>query len=280
MSTPTDSQRDELRALRARAYGPDADIGDDPAALARLQQLEAGERAAAPTSTPAPMVVEDTPDAATPAASTRPRVRGVADQPTAPDAAGDAAPPYAPESASFTDRPASGDGIPGAAAGLRHRWWRRHFPLLWAASVVAALVLGAALTLWTQSLDVGHIAVLHEDPDADWPTEVWGGPTDGALAFDSFHGLLVLSQPQPARGDGDISMPCIIVYSERNGAIDYASGTCGAGPFPATAAMIVDSSSPADLRDAFALGTSLQFVLDGDEVHVYAKGPELVARTP
>lgn len=30
----------ELRALRARAYGPDADIQDDPVALARLDELE------------------------------------------------------------------------------------------------------------------------------------------------------------------------------------------------------------------------------------------------
>jgi len=39
----------ELRDLRARAYGPDADIQDDPAALARLAELEARHaRAAAP----------------------------------------------------------------------------------------------------------------------------------------------------------------------------------------------------------------------------------------
>ncbi|MGC5173253.1 hypothetical protein ACLQ2Q_21640 [Microbacterium sp. DT81.1] len=37
---PSDAER-ELNELRARAYGPDPDIGSDPAALARLVELEA-----------------------------------------------------------------------------------------------------------------------------------------------------------------------------------------------------------------------------------------------
>jgi hypothetical protein len=41
---PTDADR-ELDELRARAYGPDADIAVDPAALARLRELEAAHRA-------------------------------------------------------------------------------------------------------------------------------------------------------------------------------------------------------------------------------------------
>lgn len=39
-SVPSDAER-ELAELRARAYGPDADIQTDPAALARLWELEA-----------------------------------------------------------------------------------------------------------------------------------------------------------------------------------------------------------------------------------------------
>jgi hypothetical protein len=39
-SVPSDAAR-ELAELRARAYGPDADIQTDPAALARLRELEA-----------------------------------------------------------------------------------------------------------------------------------------------------------------------------------------------------------------------------------------------
>lgn len=39
-SHPSDTER-ELRELRARAYGPDPEIGNDPEALARLSELEA-----------------------------------------------------------------------------------------------------------------------------------------------------------------------------------------------------------------------------------------------
>jgi hypothetical protein len=41
-------ERDELRALQRRAYGPDADIRSDPAALARLRVLEAAAARPAP----------------------------------------------------------------------------------------------------------------------------------------------------------------------------------------------------------------------------------------
>jgi hypothetical protein len=44
-SRPSDVER-ELDALRARAYGPEADIDADPAAMARLVELEAAHRAA------------------------------------------------------------------------------------------------------------------------------------------------------------------------------------------------------------------------------------------
>ena len=46
-SVPPDAER-ELAELRTRAYGPDADIQTDPAALARLRELEAAHRPRAP----------------------------------------------------------------------------------------------------------------------------------------------------------------------------------------------------------------------------------------
>lgn len=45
-----DDLRRELSTLRARAYGPDPDIHDDPAALTRLRELEELARGAAPVS--------------------------------------------------------------------------------------------------------------------------------------------------------------------------------------------------------------------------------------
>ena len=49
---------DELRMLRARAYGPAADILDDPDALARLRELEDRAQTPTPASTAADAVPE------------------------------------------------------------------------------------------------------------------------------------------------------------------------------------------------------------------------------
>ncbi|WP_203581406.1 hypothetical protein [Microbacterium hibisci] len=59
MSTPTESPLDELRALRERAYGRDADISDDPAALARLNELEALSAASKAVTTATVQDAED-----------------------------------------------------------------------------------------------------------------------------------------------------------------------------------------------------------------------------
>ena len=50
---PSDADR-ELDELRARAYGPDPDIDGDPAALARLRELEAAHRAEVESRADAP----------------------------------------------------------------------------------------------------------------------------------------------------------------------------------------------------------------------------------
>src|SRR4051812_12102505 len=50
----TADQEAELRELRARAYGPDADILDDPPALARLAELESAHLAERMMEEPVP----------------------------------------------------------------------------------------------------------------------------------------------------------------------------------------------------------------------------------
>lgn len=55
-SRPSDIER-ELDALRARAYGPEADIDADPAAISRLVELEAAHRAATAARAAAPVAV-------------------------------------------------------------------------------------------------------------------------------------------------------------------------------------------------------------------------------
>ena|GEM_PF-364081 len=317
MSTPTDSARDELRALRERAYGRDADIHDDPAALARLSELEEQAAAASaaviaatariatnggPARSTDPQILADAPGAA--ARGPLPQAR-LSPPPLAPDtvptngdrphsapagvdepvplAATDgetdaAALPAAPE-----DVAADGDDAAAeedSATAPARPWWRRRVPVLWAASVAAALLVGVGLTLLVQSLEAGRVGVLQVDPEADWPEQVWGGPTEDSLAFETFYGVSVLSQPQ-VTGDGtEGPVPCLIVFSGVGDNPSYLGGACGAGPFPAQAALVVGRQAPSELRDRFPEGTALQFVLDGSQVHVYAREPGLVQPTP
>jgi hypothetical protein len=293
MSTPTDSPQDELRALRARAYGPDADISDDPIALARLVELEDRERAADAAVREASSPVVDEPmDAADPGLRSGPEhAPPFAPAPVAPAVA---AMPGAGETLDATASPVDGSpggGIPdpdptpdaataaASATATRRPWWRRA-RVLWAASVVAALLAGAGLALWLQSVDSGHVAVLHPEPDAAWPTELWGSPTEGSRTFTPFHGMSVLVQLQDSGVEGQDRVPCLTVFSAVKGTINYGGGACGAGPFPASAAFVISAQSPKELREAFSEGTALQFVLVGDEVHVYAKGPGFRRPTP
>src|SRR6478609_4784199 len=79
--------RAELEVLRRRAFGPDADIHDDPAALARLIELEDLARPAvpsapaetAPTASESPEVAAPaaTPLEASPRLGVRPRLKAV-----------------------------------------------------------------------------------------------------------------------------------------------------------------------------------------------------------
>ena len=324
MSTPTDSSRDELAALRKRAYGPDADILDDPAALARLSELE--EQAAAASAANVAASARVSTNGGSPRGSAfdddeeAAALQAVAVPPSEEVDAAAAADPIAPdrdergslaEALSADDRtdgtvptpppvaagasagasgrvgPAAGSGSdagddvdPDAVENAPARPWWRRTPVVWAASVVVAMLVGVGLTVLVQSMEAGRVGVLGVDPDADWPEEVWGGPTEDSLAFESFYGLSVLSQPQ-VTGDGTQgAVPCLIVFSGVGDNPSYLGGACGAGPFPAQAALVVGRQAPSELRDRFAEGTALQFVLDGEQVHVYAREPGIVEPAP
>jgi hypothetical protein len=276
MPAPTDPAADELRALRARAYGPDADIHADPAALARLQELEAQNRsAAAPATeepTPLPLSEEAGTDAAGP--TTAPVDDVAADDPVPAPATADGDAPDAP--------PAPEDGILAPDAATEHPaatrpWWRRR-RALWAGSLVLAVLLGVGLTLAVEAMTSGKVATLGVDHDAEWPTDTFGERPPDALLFDEFHGLSVLSVGQAFGGSGD--QLCISVQSVPAGSTSVGAWGCGTVDFPAAAAFSVPGNAPQELRDAFPVGTSLKFVLDGDQVHVYAKGPGVRASQP
>ncbi|MEV4686572.1 hypothetical protein [Microbacterium sp. LWH3-1.2] len=311
MSTPTDSSRDELAALRERAYGLNADILDDPAALARLNELEEQAAAASAANIAALVARKRTSingasprrsavgaaNDAEPAAPTLPASEGTGaatgPDPTLPgrDKPGSPA-PAAPDAVNAdadtrgTDAADSGrdagdnvvgpdPGAEGGATASTRAWWRR-LPVLWAASVVAAVLAGVALTLLVQSMEAGNVGVLHVDPEVEWPEDVWAGETEDSFAFETFYGLTVLSQPQ-VTGDGTQGpVPCLIVFSGVGDNPSYLGGSCGAGSFPAEAVFIVGRQAPSELRDRFPVGTAMRFVLDGEQVHVYAREPSVV----
>lgn len=304
MSTPTDSSRDELAELRKRAYGRDADILDDPAALARLRELE--EQAAAASAANVAANARVSTNGGSPRRSASDDDEEVAEpQPLAlpaseeTDAAAAADPitsdrdaHRSPAEALSADAPAGGTDAAGSGSdagdvvdsdtveGAPARPWWRRTPVVWAASVVVAMLVGVGLTVLVQSMEAGRVGVLGVDPDADWPEEVWGGPTEDSLAFESFYGLSVLSQPQ-VTGDGTQgAVPCLIVFSGVGDNPSYLGGACGAGPFPAQAALVVGRQAPSELRERFDEGTALQFVLDGEQVHVYAREPGIVEPAP
>lgn len=275
MSSIADDPAEELRLLRERAYGRAADIHEDPAALQRLQELEDHERAtAAPLESPSAGEVDPETDAPSVDASL----------PAAMIGSDHAQPETVDDAYSGAETGTTAD------AGIREAgpvetpaskpWWKRRMPRVWAASLVAAIVLGVVLTLSAQALQAGKIAVLSADEDVEWPSQFWGDRTEGSLAFETFFGMSVISQPQQFGAGLDERVPCLTVFSGEGDNLMYAAGACGAGPFPATATFTVGIQSPAELRERFPDGTALQFVLEGSQVHVYARAPVLGDPTP
>lgn len=264
MSPPTEPPRDELRTLRERAYGPAADIHDDPAALARLHELEtqaAGRRRAPepPAGDGAETRVPEGVDAGTPA-------------PERAALAGDA-----PAPAPAPPREATAAAADRTTLSRDRPWWRRRTRVLWAGSLVAAMLVGAGLTLGVQALQSGRVASLLEDPDAEWPEQFGGPRPPDSRLFESFHGLAAVTGPDFFGSTGG-SQTCLYILDTGSGG--FAGGGCGAGPYAATVTVQVAFASPRELRERFPDGTALRFVLEEPYVHVYAHEPGAGEPTP
>lgn len=235
---------EELRALRVRAYGPHADIQNDPAALDRLRELELRRKAVSSTVTNDPK---------TPAAQ-------ASEQP----------------SSSVIDVVAVPQ-IPSRAST------RSRLPLLWGASVLVAVLVAILATGLTsrafiglteagsQQADATEVARLSVDPGVDLPQFLGGA---GAQAFTEFHGLRLVLAPDGYMGEYNDECLWLAMSADfENATDDSYSGQmftgCGANVFPATVAVKVTSDMPEELRDDFPEGTALQFVLESE-------GPEVV----
>jgi len=249
----------ELTSLRARAYGPGAGLVDDREALDRLAELEElslAERA------PTPPRSEET---------------------HAPDAAG--------EPVRGTDPEVSIDGVllgvdaeedpPEPRAPLI--WWtRRRIAAVGAFGLVAVIVAVAAISAaftYRLQADPREIAVLQIDPGAEWP-QMMGDRPEGSEIFEEFYGLRAFVQVNAPRLSAVDVCLSVIEASAVTGRSSYSNfyiGACGAGEFPATVSMLVNSTAPDELQERFPAGTSLQFILRGDEVAVLSAPPAPVA---
>ncbi|WP_251454564.1 hypothetical protein [Microbacterium sp. Marseille-Q6648] len=305
-----DSGVDELRMLRARAYGPNADIHDDEAALARLHELEDEARLMArPRMTDARPAAGGTARPTSPTAAPEDPLAafapllGEGHDSTSPDARS-STPAHAPsEIAAVGPRhpdtdpdpdPETGRTVDGAeptpSATDRNR---ESEPADHAGSASPARRRGVrSLTakrlglLWAVSL----IATALVASGVTLAITSTGAPQVALLSVnedDDWPDDLFGEKPPGAQRFDDFaglivvsvpgwgsteSAPCLYVLAPSSSQGTVSTGGCAAGEFPAAGALTVTGSTPSELRDRFRVGTSLQFVLDGSRVRVYSDG--------
>jgi hypothetical protein len=257
MYEPTE---DELRRLRERAYGPDADIDLDPAAMARLLELEALQPAPAPSDVG--VSVTESPGAdefagSHSATGSGDSSRADSSSPEPGNETTDAVPSVL--------RPFGEDADDAAHDPPTSHRKRRTILLATGALVLAALV-GAGVTYSALSSHPGSVAVLAPTPDAVWP-ENFGDRRPGGEVFEEYLGLEVYLVPQPWSDTGTV--PCLFVLSDASPSSIVTAG-CGAGAFAPTAAVQVSNDMSLELLERYPAGSALQFVLDDGRVVVYA----------
>jgi hypothetical protein len=252
---------EELRSLRARAYGRDADIDGDPQALARLRALEAQVAPASvgPASVvsasvfPASVVQAGVEPAAAPV-----REASVREDPTDADSREHVATEHPSPSrlrALFTPRPST--------------------PWLWlGAACIALAALGAAtVALSVRSVEARLVAEIAVDPDASWP-ESFGEKGQDAALFEEFEGLTIARGVEWLSFDESDAM-CIVAIDTAellgdSGGFQIAAWGCDAGSFPPVIRIEVTSAQPQALRDRFGDGTGLELIMRGDRIEVFA----------
>jgi hypothetical protein len=154
----------------------------------------------------------------------------------------------------------------------------RRTRILWVASVAAAVLFTAAATSWIYSPPGSQIAALTLHSDRELPT-YGSGYSEGALVTDDFHGLSVIYLG-PEQTSSMSEGGCIqVMPTVRNFQANPTFG-CGAGPFAPNAPIVVTQTSPRNLRDAFPIGTALQFLLKDGVIEVRSGGQSVVPSAP
>ena len=241
---------DELRALRRRAYGPDADIHLEPHALERLRELEGVVREQHPvTST----------DSSEPGPAPLARSVPIEDE---------------------TERPAQ--------EGLRplSRVRRSSLLIVLGVAVVSTILAGALVLVQlsqTDPLQVGTKQIARLSVDHAYKiSPFFFGTTFSrdlqAQGFQEFNGLRTVVTVGYGGGSNDA---CLNIYPSAVATDPKASSFagqlrvgCATGMFPAVVQFRVDAAGlPAGLRSAFPKSAALQFVYDSahNEVVVFAE---------
>lgn len=248
---------DELATLQRRAYARGGDIATDPAALARLLELENGAsgrrpEAEAPTSSPADQPAEE------------PRVT----EPTSD-----------PASETQTGRPLR------IAQRIQVPRLRRSTTIMLLAGV---LVLVCALTslelvqrVQSDPLQTGATQIARLQPDSAYaaPLALSRGETENVTVYSLFEGFRAITFP--ASGSTEPGDLCMTVWQPDllielgSGGFSYEGShsvmTCRAGVFPPSWTLLLGGNTPERAATGFPAGTALQFVYDAasNEVVVF-----------
>ncbi|HEX5858878.1 MAG TPA: hypothetical protein VFY91_12295 [Microbacterium sp.] len=249
----------ELQRLRARAYGPGADIQKDPLALRRLNELERLRSADDPPSSEE--ASEDD---------------GIGADESLQTTAGENGVDHEPEADPREDEDAPAED--GAPAKPRRRIGTKWVAAIWVVSLIVVALIAAATTraaVPPAPLVTGarHIATLQESPAFVWPQFLGEEPPD-SRGFEEFYGLTpVAADFSFTAGSTDTCIALVpsaqLAPESRPNLLQSIPG-CGAGAFTATVQIVVRGELPPQLLSGFPEGTALQFVLDGSRVHVYS----------
>lgn len=243
--------RQELERLRARAYGPDADITADPSAIGRLRELEDLER----TERSEP----------------------------APSSAGRGPVPVPPPGPEVPPEPPEGDEAEPAPRERQPLIRSKRAVWAWAVSLAlvtalasAATTVGVSLVPVTTSVGAAQVATLAEDPAARIPS-VFGERSDDNRAFADYFGVTAFVGSAQIDASENRSTCLYLLDTDEIGDDsrsgfrgNFVYGGCGAGIFPATVQFVVSEGMPAAFVERFPLGTSVQFVYDGENVGVFS----------
>ena len=259
-------ESNELERLRRRAYGPDADIAGDAAALARLTELEVAHRQLAPSvvgpaGAPAPERIPVAPPVDGGFAGHELREGSVTEKNPS-------------EAATAESEPA--DGAPASP------WWRRRRGLV-LGGAIAALALNTVLVAWMTQPPEASTVKMPSVPDtptrpdgqlapdyvlalesvgaeADKPNDRYGTLTglgissDELRRYEDFRGMNVWS------GESRYGIACLLVAVPLQGLREgFGAEGCSPGGLDITV----------DLVDGPTDSLLTRFVLDGDHINVY-----------